>query len=711
MELERTVDGFRVVDNAKNTVCVTADEWRDGSGAPSVSAALESLDTGPDSPDRVVAGEVTELGFPSVFVVAISLDTGEQWDFGSMSGTLELPDGRYLIRVASNVRVFVRFDGGAELVREESETLRLRFGSSTAVSIGFDSLVDVPDERVVVPETPEGVATALSLASATTGTTSPDRTWPTLRNRAPEIRIDDTEQIPDSLREHSPDTDIEMVVPPELSYLFTGASLAQYLGAEISVEKDAVPRLRFDGHEEPLGELPQFQERAAGILRRTFFLDCVARGAGPHGGDLAVADTFDELGLDAEQLYDAPLAERVRTYLDVPFGSVSDRFPEWHLAMHIDPTYEHVETLPYLLDNLPHIYLPKSSPLSKKDWIKLTVNDGFAKSREDLPDRSDQLLRVRREISNVDLVDPELAPARTHGWMAEDVPIDVFKTFPQAYENRLKYLNDSGSTLSVVAVVNDRDMPMLKSEGGKEAAMRDEHSEAVEHYERRAEELNIDITVKENITTAELSRTFESRNDLVHYIGHRDDRGLECSDGYFDCSMIEESNAQTFFLNACGSYPEGRDLVKKGSVAGGVTFESVPDNDAATVGTAFARTLMQGFCIERALTKARRQLMTPKDYAVVGDGTHVLTQSDALVPPSVWLFDDDDEFSLIVEQGGPWTTGGEVFGALDEKYSLIGNDRYYRLTERELMGYFDILDSPVVYDDDLYWPEKLREAL
>jgi hypothetical protein len=488
--------------------------------------------------------------------------------------------------------------------------------------------------------------------------------------------------------------------------------LAYYLGADVRTEPGVEPRLRFDGHEEPLGELPQFQHRTAELLSRTFWLDCVARGAGPHGGELGVTDTFDTLGLDADRLYDAPLAERLRTYLDVPFDQVSDRFPDWHLGMYVAPTYEHVETLPHLLATVPQFFLPDSETLSKTDWIQRTMSDGFTKSRDDLPDHGNTDYRVRREVSSVDLVEPNLGPARTHGWMADDVPIDVFKTFPEAYENRLRYLDDPESTMSVVAVVNDRDMAMLAADSGDEAAMRAEHDSAVEQYQRRAEELPLDITVRENVKRAELARIFESRNDLVHYIGHRDDRGLECSDGFFDVSTLEVSNAQTFFLNACGSYPEGRELVEKGSVGGGITFEQVSDRDAATVGVAFARMLMNGFCLERALTKARRQLMTPKDYAVVGDGTHVVTQSDAIVPPDIWLFENEDSiYKINIYHKTPRETGGRVAGSLDEGYRLWGVGKTNRLSASQLRSYFDVLGSPVVYEDELFWPPELIDAL
>jgi hypothetical protein len=290
----------------------------------------------------------------------------------------------------------------------------------------------------------------------------------------------------------------------------------------------------------------------------------------------------------------------------------------------------------------------------------------------------------------------------------------VFKALPEAYENRRKYLERPGSKLSVVAIVNDTNRMSLNLTDEDRPDMRDEHDEIVEQYERRAEELNIDLTLHENVSTAHLTEIFEARNDLVHFIGHRDENGLKCVNGYFSASTLRESNAQTFFLNACGSYPEGEQLIRKGSVAGGVTFESVTNDDAVQVGTAFARLMMNGFCIERALEYARGQILMPKDYAVVGDGTHVLTQNDSIVAPAVYLFDDGpDSFEMVVSSAAPWIKGVRSQGSLDKSdaYHLGDTDRLYSLTSTQLTKYMTAHDGPVIYDGDLYWPTEIDDLI
>ena len=710
MRLQWTADGFKVIDEAKNTVSVGTEGWTGGGDPPAVSEAMREVDVGPNEPELTVAGQTRALQFPPVAVDVESL-SGDSHRFQSWEGTREFDTGAYLARVDAHVPTTVRFDGPAALVTVETDAdskVRLEFPETRPVSVGFDSRVARPDETVVVPETPDGVARALTALSGANATTSPDRTWPSQREQPARLEYGAGTHVPEAVVATRPDTGIELVVPPQFRYLTTAASLVHYLGARVTVEQDADPRLDLDGRAVPLPAFPEFQRRTAALLRRVFHLDCLARTAGPHGSELTIQNVVDELELDLDRLYDAPLAERAATYLDAPYRAVAGEFPDWHLTMHVEPTAEHVRSLPYLLQDLPQFFLPASTELSKKEWLRLTVADGYTETGRLT---MDEPTRVRRELSNVDLVKPRLGPGKNHGWMAEKVPIDVFKTFPEAYENRERYLDDEGTELSVVAVLNDSGRSDLGLSDAADAEMRDEHEEIVTHYERRSEQFDIDLELRENVSTAELARIFESRNDLVHFIGHRDDRGLECVNGYFSTDTLSESNAQTFFLNACGSYPEGRALVKKGSVGGGVTFESVTNEDAVRVGTAFARLIVNGFCIERALDYTRRQLMTPKDYAVVGDGTHVVTQNDSFVPDGLFLFRDGEQFSMLQEQDGPRLPGGEVNSPLDDDAFLIGTERLYELTREEVIDYLTIHDGPVVIDEELYFADDALRRL
>ncbi|MFC6794045.1 hypothetical protein ACFQFH_06360 [Halobaculum halobium] len=355
--------------------------------------------------------------------------------------------------------------------------------------------------------------------------------------------------------------------------------------------------------------------------------------------------------------------------------------------MSIDPEYDHVPTLSHLLANLPLVRIAESNTLEKSEWLDTSLADFYR--------------RDAGEVASVELVRPEQGAGRTHGWLADGVPIDAFKTVREAYENRGRYLDAAGDPISVVAILNDGDM-------------REEHDDVAAQYRARAEALDLDVTLRERLTVDELASVFESRTDLVHYIGHCERDGLRCADGYLSAPSLSESNAQTFFLNACGSFHEGIELIRKGSVAGAVTFNEVLDSQAATVGTMFARLLVSGYCMEQALDKSRRQIMTGKDYAVVGDGTHVLTQSEDIVGTDVRVGRRaPDRFDVTVSMGAPWMTGGFFRPYLQEsdETHLLGTSREFTVDRAELIEFLSYADTPVLFDGALCWSDALAGDL
>ena len=226
--------------------------------------------------------------------------------------------------------------------------------------------------------------------------------------------------------------------------------------------------------------------------------------------------------------------------------------------------------------------------------------------------------------------------------------------------------------------------------------------------------MDIEVTVKERTTRAELAEVFESSHDLVHYIGHCDESGLRCVDGNLTIENIEESNVETFFLNACGSYYEGLELIEKGSVAGAVTFDKVLDGHAARVGTTFVRLLINGFSLERALALARRRIIMGNDYTIVGDGTHLLTEP-GIPAPAVATVDenDDDTYRLKYDTNSPHIAGGVYAPPFpeDERSHLLGTSQRTDLTAEDLADFLDRTDVPVIYDGDIHWSGELYRKL
>ncbi|NHN59444.1 MULTISPECIES: hypothetical protein [Halorussus] len=696
IEWEETSSGLRVFDRTKTEVSIETDAWE---------AVEDGYDI--DRPlDETLSGRVSELRLPPALVKATELHSGEEYTHGGDAEPLDLPDGEYLLNLSLNVKTYLRFSGGARIAKtSDYNELHVSFPDPVSVTFGFRSHHEAPVDTITVPPTPAGVATAVTHLSSSHKVTGPDRSYPTLRGHPPRIELGDETDVPDRLRDERFDVGIELVVPERFDYAFVAAPLAYYLQAELRVEDRRRPVLRAPaaGVDREFGTLPQFQHEAADLLRRTFFMDCLVRNAGEYSWDLAELSLLDDVGVDAAATYEASPADQLATYLDAPFERIEDDLPEWLLAMHVTPRADSATSLPYFLDTLSLIYLPESTDLEKDELLNKSIDDFYRADPSRVEPPSPEPARVRKgpgPVRSVDRRNPVLHEGQVNGWLAEGVPIDVFKAVPEAYENRFDYFDREGGDIDVTVILNDQEMV-------------DEHETVAAIYEERAERIPIDVTVHEHLSKAELADVLESSHDFVHYIGHCEEGGLRCRDGNLAVADLERSRVQTFFLNACGSYYEGRDLVEKGSVAGAVTFTKVLNKQAAKVGVAFSQLLINGYDIAHAIQLARRRIMMGKDYAVVGDGTHQLTQCDNRYPTIATLEEVGDEYRLEYRNLSMRNIGGvyEVYRDGDEKPRLHGTESTFTLDRSELFSFLERAKTPFVYDGDLFWSEELLDQI
>ena len=539
---------------------------------------------------------------------------------------------------------------------------------------------------VRVPPTAEGCATAVTHLSAALATTGPERSHPDCRGHPPlvEVRVGEP-QVPDVVAEATPDTGIELRLPESLTHAVVGAPLAYYLGASVSVGASEPALVAPDaGVHEPLGTLPEFQGRVVDLLRRVFALDCLVRSR-PGEPVLAGRDRFDALNPATARAADPD--ERLALYLSVPAASIPGGLPDWHLATYTEPDGDTVRCLPYLCDDLSLLYTAEASEIDPQGLLTMALDDFF---RAADPYRRDD------SVPSVDLLDPDLGAGELHAWLAEGVPLEAYSTSLAAFRNRVPPDPDG---LSVAVVLNDE-------------RMADERETVVDSY--RKADRGVELTVEESLPAAELARLFEEQRDLVHYIGHCDDAGLRCTDGHLAVDDVRVSNAETFLLNACGSYYEGVDLVRKGSVAGAVTFNKVLDRHAARVGTTFVRLLVNGFSIERALGLARRRIIMGKDYAVVGDGTHTIADGDASAPADATLERGPDGGFELSYRAHDARRFGDTYRppvpGVDDTH-LYGSERTVSLDASELREFLRTADIPVVYDGDIHWADDLATML
>ncbi|WP_435154694.1 hypothetical protein [Haladaptatus sp. DFWS20] len=701
IEWEETNTGLRAFDRTKTGITICAPDWRSGGQTQRIDRPI----------DETVAGYASKLRFPPSLITITDVGSGERHHHGSDTEVLELPEGEYLANVHGNIKTYFRFSGPATVQKtSDFDALIIAFDDKIPITLGFRSHHEIPVDTITVPPTTDGLATAISYASSSHKTTGPDRSFPTLRSHPPRFEVGEELDIPKEVRQNKKDVGIEIRVPDDFDTLFVTAPLAYYLQANVTVENRARPVLRAPGvnFTYTFSSLPQYQHEVADMLRRMFFLDCLVRNGGPHRWNLAEMPLLDEVDIDPKSTYEATPAEQLLAYDLCEFERIDDEFPDWHLSMYVEPTLESVSTLPHLLSSLSLIYLPESSNLNRNELLDASLGDFYRNrpSESSNPQRAvasgGTYRAIRAEgVNSVERIKPTLHRGRVHGWLADGVPIDVFKAEASAYENRFKYFDRDSDEIEVALVLNDDEMG-------------DEHADAANIYRDRAKDLPIEVTIHEHLTCDELTDVLETPCDYVHYIGHCEENGLRCTDGNLSVAAITKSEVQTFFLNACGSYYEGMELITKGSVAGAVTFNKVLNKQAAKVGVSFARLLINGFSIQHALQLARRRIMMNKDYAVVGDGTHQLAQCENRFPVVGRLSQSNGSKYLLEYNCEAVRMPGSCYLPYlksDDKLYIPGNTTSYELSYDTLVSFLQRAKIPTIYEGELYWSDEIKSGL
>ena len=671
-------DGIRISHRSRSELFIQSPDWSNR------RHALNGADRATES----VCGVTSRLEIPQAVLSIINRSDYSHTEWTVETGSCRLPAAEYRIGVQSELDVYVVFDGAARIESDSSrEYVVVTFPERTRVTIGCNERTPVPTESITVRPNAAGLATALSHLHAGMKTDGPDRSIPSLRDHPPALEFDDDEHVPAVVRAATSSTGISLDLPDDFATVLVCAPLAYYLQASVSVDDRAEPRLYAPSVDVdvPLPGLPGLQESVTELVQSVFYMDCLVRTAGPHGMPLVESRALDELGLDPDTTYHAEPCERLRRYLELSITSVRRHVPDWHLTTYVSPDVAHARSLPYVLDRLSLVALPATSDLEGRELIERSLDEFY---------RADS-------FASVPVVKPELHHGRIHAWLADGIPIDVFKTTHRAFENRLEYIDRADGPTRIAVVLND-------------SSMESEHTDVARIYRDGASGLPSDVEVHEHLNCNELATIFERETEFVHYIGHCEVDGLRCADGLLAVSSIDRCNAQTFFLNACGSYHQGMDMVERGSVAGAVTFSPVLDRQAATVGTTFARLLVEGFSFERAIGLARRRIMMGKDYAVVGDGTHRLSRRKSAHPVTIFVDQRDaDRFDLSLDTVRAWTAGGVYHPTVEPNDGpcLDGSRPTYEVSRTELYRILSETTDPVIFDGRFFWPEELRTQL
>ena len=635
--------------------------------------------------------ETDSVGVPSDVSVVVRNEYGEMITDVEHLESESFDEGSYVIELSTQVKTYLQVEGPFDISSGFLETTAI-FEQRQPVDVGFRSRHARPAATVTTTEDPVDIMRTITAFGSALKTTSPERSFPTLRGHPPQVELGDELQIPEGLE--PPETGITIEVPPAYETIYPVATLAYYLGA--TVVPGQRPRLvTDDGFTYAFAYPAGYEQDVEQTLKQVFLLDCLVRTEGVYKLELQERKNLEPyLGFDWERLYNAPIAERIETYLSVPYELIADEVPEWRLSVHVEPTPETAKQLPFVVDDLAVIRTAETARTAASSMTGGVGEDVLTRSSSST-ESGQQLLRSTAGISeNVTFVQPEKTDALEQAWIGEHIPIGASKLTLEAFHNRLDREVTEGD-ISITIVVNDSRM--------------DEERDLVNQAYGDRDDLPFDVTVKRDLTVAELRATLAEDRDFLHYIGHIDEDGFECTDGRLDAESVVGTNIDAFLLNACNSYRQGLELVSAGAIGGIVTLTDIINDRAINIGETIAGLLNAGFPLRAALTIAREEHIIGGQYIVVGDGGMTLTQAPSrtliLVNATVekdWAMMDIQTFATdTADLGSIFTPYLETTRGYFLSSGKIGP---FRTSTENLEAFFELEKLPVkINDGPLSW--------
>jgi hypothetical protein len=641
--------------------------------------------------DAAVSVRTAAVSLSSVISVhvrnqdGLSLCTAEHFAYE------ELPSGEYTIELSAPIKLYLHVES-AVTVCADADGMRIDFGDATEVAVGARSHHDRPATSVTTTTDPEAMMRAVSTFGSALKTTSPERSYPTLRGHPPTVNIGDELDLAGL---EAPDTGVTIEVPPTHRSVFVVSPLAYYLGARVVPGEE--PLIRTDeGFVYPLDGPSGFARTVERTLKQAFFLDCLTRTEGLYPVALHERRLLDgDLGLDFASLYERSLSAQLEAYLSVPFAALDGMIPEWKLTTHVEPTPTSVELLPFVVADLAVVRCGNPEAVTNPAKTMAFDSPTRTPSVEGTGHRNEFTRSTRAdapvETNGTEFVRLEPTESLEQAWVGDGIPLGASKATVEAYRNRLDRM-PAGGDIDITVVCND-------------AAMDEERGLIDEIYGDR--DLPFDVTVERDLTTAELERVLSTQTDFLHYIGHIDRDGFECVNGKLDAATLESVGVDAFLLNACQSYQQGMNLIESGSIGGIVTLSDVLNGEAVTMGRTLAGLLNAGFPLRAALDIARDESIIGGMYLVVGDGGLAIAQSASGNPNLLYIERDGLSFNLEVETYPTSQCGVGTLIApniIDNEYHISGGKiQSFELTKEEVEDFLLLEDAPIRNSGKLFW--------
>jgi len=525
-------------------------------------------------------------------------------------------DGQYELGIHSSIQLYCRVDGPFT-IDQGFDNFEISFPATTTVTIGARTLHERPAGTIVTTPDERGLADAISLFSSALKTTSPERSFPTLRGHPPLVELGDSFDVPDGIEPTTSDVTIE--VPESYRHLLTVAPLSYYLAAD--VEFGAAPRLRTDdGFALDLGTGRAFEDAVARTLKQQFLLDCVVRTEGLFPTELHERNALaDDIPFDLRDTYEASIGERLRRYASVPYEVVEPELPRWPLTAHLPGDPDSIPFLPFVVGDMGVVrsatgdVVTRTSTTTDADSLGGTTDAAGsvdAAAANGGPDAGSE----GGDGVSLTFVEPDhTGESLEHAWFGDHIPQGASMPTIAAFENQLDR-GDRGESIDIAVICNDPHMI-------------DEQTSLEDAYGDR-DELPYDVTTKFGLSTDALAEFLVHEPvDFLHYIGHAERDGLRCIDGKLDVRELDAVNLQTFLLNACQSQAQAMALVERGAFGGVGTLGDVVNDYAIEIGKLFAHLLNLGFPLRSAIDIVSKTSTIGQQYIVVGDGSVDMVQS------------------------------------------------------------------------------------
>lgn len=544
--------------------------------------------------------------------------------------------------------------------------------------LGTRSPHELPQATITTTDDPRQIMQAVSTFGSALQTTETERAWPTLRGHPPELELGDELHIPEQL--DRPETGIQIRTPPNLASIYTLTPLTYYLGAELVPSTDGTRIVAADTTE-PLGTTAPLHEDASELLRFCFLLDTIVRTEGIYQTKLRERDRFlRRVDVDLERLYEMSLADRTARYLEIGREAVREMLPDWPLTTTVAPVAENADILPYLADELSLIRPPQ-----EKEVADTSPNlEDFLRSQNDTS--------VGSVLSKSEVCTPR------HQWVGADLPLYASRPSVQSFKRQLRRSPSDDREIRVVVVCNDSEMND-ELDGGLYS---------------NAGMAKISLDVREGLTMAELRAVFERDTDFVHYIGHGDESGLQCADGWLDLQTVTRTDTDAFLLNGCQSLKQGEALVDAGAIGGVVSLSKISNREASELGRELSRLLAYGHSLGISLF-ILRQTGLAREFAVVGLDGFSVVQCQAGSPTLFWITDLSEEgihFDFHVYQTQQYRIGAAISPHIEEAdwYLNTGTLDSFTLGGDDAVDFFTEFDTPVIVNENLCWSRELFEG-